>query len=131
MNFGFSMLGVFWVFEVFLQITEGLEARALEFADPPLINFVERDRIEVMQFLAALPYRGDEIGFFKDDEMFGDGLTGHVEIFAEITESSAVVPVEDIEQLSPAGVSERFEHRVVHTRRICNLWVACQEASFP
>jgi hypothetical protein len=128
MNFGFSMLGVFLVFEVFLQIAEDLEARALKFADPALVNLMERDGIEVMQFLATMPDSGDEVGLFKDHEVLGDGLAGHVEVFAEIAESAAIVPVEDIEQLSPTGVGERFEHRVVHGRRICNQKVACQGA---
>jgi len=48
------------------QFAERGELAALEFPDPPLADLMDRDRVEIMQLLAAVPERGDEVGRFEN-----------------------------------------------------------------
>ncbi len=50
--------------------------------------------------------------------MLRDGLTRHVEVLAQITEGLTVMGIEEVEELAPAGVRQRFEQQVgvVHPR---------------
>lgn len=49
-----------------------------------------------MEFLSASPKCDDKIGFDQEGKMFGDGLTGHIEVLAKFTQSLAVVAVQVI-----------------------------------
>jgi len=86
--------------------------RTLVFADPPLVNFVQRNGIQVMEFFTPAPDRGHEVGGFQQEEMLGNGLPRHVEIFAKIAQRSPVVLVQNIQQLATAGIRQCFKHLV-------------------
>jgi hypothetical protein len=118
-------------FEILLQGAQRLERRAFELMDPALVDFVNRHGIEVVQFLAAAPDGGDEVGVFEDVEMFGHSLAGHVEVRAQPGERPPVVPMQEIEEFAATGVAEGFEHVVHDAGNIRNQMVACQAARFP
>ena len=59
--------------------------------NPPFVNLVDWHRIEIVQFLASSPHRCNEVGCFKTREVLRNGLSGHVEIPAEFSQSLAVV----------------------------------------
>jgi hypothetical protein len=50
---------------------------------PALGDVVDRHRIEVVQFLSALLYGGDQIGLLQDPQVLADRLPRHVEARAE------------------------------------------------
>ena len=77
-----------------------LQAVTLELADPPLVDFVNRHGIEVVQFLTALSYRDNKIRLFQQDKVLCDRLPGHVQVFAQRPQSLPVVGVKPVEQLS-------------------------------
>lgn len=54
-----------------------------EFPDPAFVDFVQRNRIQVVQFFAALPNNGDKIGGFELLQVLGNGLTRHVHVLAK------------------------------------------------
>jgi hypothetical protein len=65
-----------------LQLAERGQFPALEFLDPPLADLVDRHRVEIVQLLAAVPQRGDEVGLFENDEVFCHRLPRHGEAVA-------------------------------------------------
>ena len=102
-----------WSFEFLLQIAECLQPAALVFADPPLIDIVNGDRIEVVELFAAAPDDCDEVGLLEDFEVLGDSLARHGEQRAKPSQRLPAALVQRIEQLASAGIGEGLEH-VVH-----------------
>ena len=98
-----------------LQIAEGLQTVALVLADPALVDFVDGDGIEVVEFFAAVPDHGDEVGAFQQVQVLGHGLAGHRQVRAEPGKGLAVFLVEQVEKFSPSPVSEGFED-LIHCR---------------
>lgn len=96
-----------------LEVAEGLQAVALIFADPALVDFVDGDGVEVVKFFTAMPDSGDEVGVLEEVEVLGHGLAGHVEVLAEGGEGLAVVLMQQVEQLAAAGIGQGLEN-VVH-----------------
>ena len=80
------------------------------FGNPALVDLVQRHRIQVMQFLPTLPDYGDEFCRFQQSQVLGDALPGHGEALTQLGQGLAVALVQLIEQLSPAFVSQCFEH---------------------
>src|SRR5262249_12264022 len=89
-----------------------LHARPVVVANPPLSEFANRCRVEVMELLAAAADRGDEVGCLEDVEVLADGLPRHLELATELTQRLSVVLVERVEQAPPTGVGERLEDLV-------------------
>jgi len=114
------------VFEMLLEVAEGLQAVALVFADPALVDFVDGDGVEVVELFAAVPDGGDEIGVLEEVQVLGNSLTAHIEVLAESGESLAVVFVQQVEQLAAAGIGQGFEHVVHDGDKLGNQMVACQ-----
>ena len=83
------------------------------FADPSFVDLVDRDRIEEMQLLPAVPDHREEVGGFENLEMLGHGLAGHIEMGAEFRECPPIRLLQLIEKVAAAGIGEGFEH-VVH-----------------
>jgi hypothetical protein len=120
MNFGFSMGCGGWFFELILQIAESLQALALVLANPALVDFVDRDGIEVVELFAAMPDGGDEVGLFEKVEVLGHSLAGHVEVRAQGGQRLPVVRVKHVEQLAAAGIGQSFEYSVHDGSKIGN-----------
>src|SRR4051794_28181053 len=102
---------------------------ALVLADPSLCDLVDRYRIKVVQLLAAAPDGRDQIGALQYCQMLAHRLPRHGrsrlgEACTKLVQGLAIVRVEPIEKLSPAGIRQSLE-RIVHGT-ICNLLVACQ-----
>ena len=110
----------FWFFELLLQIAESLQLRALIFADPALVDFVNGNRVEVVELFAAAPDDGNEVGLFEEVEMFGHGLAGHVEVLTKLGQGLPVGLIKDIEQFAPTGIGQGFENFIHDVQTICN-----------
>src|SRR5213593_3367839 len=96
---------VFVFFETLFQIAQRLKAMAFVFANPALVDLVNRHWIEVMQLLAPTPDGSDEVRLFQNDEMFGRCLPRHVEVLTQCAERLPVVLVQLVEQFSTIFVS--------------------------
>jgi hypothetical protein len=44
--------------------------------NPPFVNLVDGDRIEIVQLLASSPHRSNQIGIIETREVLRDGLPG-------------------------------------------------------
>src|SRR5207248_1459666 len=82
---------------------------ALEFPDPAFADLMDRNRIEVMQLLAAMPERGDEVRRFENPKVFGDRLPRHGEAVAKFVQRLSVVGVKPVQQRAPRRIGKRFE----------------------
>src|SRR6476619_5838267 len=75
---GLKFLGSIFLLITLLQLPFQLAERgkfpALEFPDPAFADLMDRDRIDVVQLLAAMPERGDEVGRFENPKVFCDRL---------------------------------------------------------
>jgi hypothetical protein len=78
----------------------------LIFVDPAVGDLLKRDRVEVMQFLAAPPNGHNKVRFPQKGEMFRSGLPCHLEMLAEFTQSLAIFIMQLVEQLSSAWIGE-------------------------
>jgi hypothetical protein len=85
---------------------------AFIFANPTLVDLVERHRIEVMQFFPSTPNNDDQSCLFQERKMLRHSLPGHVVTLAEFAQCLSVVLMQGIEQLSPAGVRERLKNYI-------------------
>src|SRR5882757_9871474 len=93
---------VFVFFETLFQIAQRLKAMAFVFANPALGDLVQRHWIKIMQLLAPAPDDGDQIRRLQQQEMFGDRLPRHVEVFTQLAKRLSVALVQLVEQLSTA-----------------------------
>ena len=84
----------------------------LELPDPAHVNLVQRHGVEVVQFFAALPHDGDEVGLLELLQVLRHGLAGHVHVLAERTQCLPVVGVQQIEQAPAGRVGERLANLV-------------------
>src|SRR3954468_24891820 len=80
------------------QLAERGEFSALEFPDPPFADLMDRDRVEIMQLLAAMPERGDEVGRLENPKVFRNGLPRHREAVAEFVQRLSVFGVKPVQQ---------------------------------
>jgi hypothetical protein len=65
-----------------------------------------------MQLFASAPVGDDEVGGCEDVQVLRDGLTGHVEVGAQLGQRLAVALVQSVEQHPAAAVGEGFEDDV-------------------
>ncbi len=97
------------IFETVFQLAQCLQALAFVLANPALVDLMQRRRIEVVQLLAPMPQRDDEIGLLEQCEVLGDGLPRHVETGTQFPQRLAVLCIQPVQQLPPAGVGERLQ----------------------
>ena len=71
----------------------------LELPDPTHVNLIDRHRVQIMQFLAPLFHRDDQIGRLQQNEMLGHRLTTHVMPLAQLAQSQAATGAQPVEQL--------------------------------
>lgn len=83
------------------QLVERGKFPALEFSDPPFADLMDRNRVEKMQLLAAVPKRGNEVGCFENPEVFCYGLPRHGEAGAELVQRLSVSGVKPVQQRAP------------------------------
>jgi len=100
----FSSVDSFVFFETPLEFAQRSQTVALVFADPTLINLANRHWVEVVQLLAPAPDGRHEIGCFEKREMLGHRLPCHVQVLAKLSQSLTAVPMQLIEQFSPARI---------------------------
>src|SRR5215470_1467307 len=93
-------------FQISLEFAKRLDAMTIVFADPAVINLMNRDRVEVMKFFTAAPDDGQEVCFLEQKKMLCDGLAGHEEVGAKVVESLAVLGKQKVEETSAAFVGE-------------------------
>ena len=72
---------------------------AFEFPDPAFGDRVDRDGIDEMQLLSALPFPGNEVCLLEDRQMFRNGLACHVQPLAKLTERLTIPSVQPVEEL--------------------------------
>jgi hypothetical protein len=65
-----------------------------------------------MQLFAAAPHGGKQVSRLQQIQVLRHTLPRHVKVFTQLVESAAVVRMQQIEQLSPAGIGEGPEKRV-------------------
>ena len=122
-----SVLRVVVGFDVTFQVQQhGRDAGSLGvLADPPFVDLLDRDRVEVVELLPALPSRGDDAGVLQDAEVLGDAEPGHLrpglDEVRQLRERAAVPLEERVHQQPADGICQRLEHEVVvHTATICD-----------
>ena len=82
------------------------------FVDPTLGNLLQRRGVEIVQLFAAPPKRNDQVGFDQQTEVFGNALTRHAKMPAELAKSLSVILVELIEEGAPVWVRQSFKDLV-------------------
>jgi len=80
------------------------------FADPAVVDLVNRDRVQVMQFFAAVPDNRYEIRFLQQQEVLRHRLARHGQVAAQLIQRLAAFAVQDVQQTSAAFVGEGFKH---------------------
>ena len=95
-----------------LEVGERLEARFLELGDPALVDLLQGHRVEEVQLLAAAPHGGDQVSRLQQFEVLRHALPRHVQVFAQLVERAAVVRMQQIQQLAPAGIGQRLEQQI-------------------
>lgn len=99
-------------FQFFLQVVQCVEAVAFELRDPACVNLVQRHRVKVVQFFAALPDNRDQVCFFHQLQVLCHGLAAHVHMFAKCPQRLAIILVQQVKQAPSARVSQCFEYFV-------------------
>ena len=109
--------------EAGFQLAQRLEAMTFIFAEPAFGEFVQGCGIEVMQFFAPAPDRGDQIRRLEQGQMFGHRLAGHVEMPAQCANVLPVIRQQLIEQLPAAFIGQRFEQGIQHAKHATTGWL--------
>ena len=65
-----------------------------------------------MQLFAAAAHGGDQVRRLEHVQVLRHALPRHVEVLAEVVERAAVVRVQQVEQLAPAGIGQGLEEQV-------------------
>lgn len=99
-------------FEVSFEIAQRAQTMAFEFSNPALGDFIDRNGVEVMELFAPAPDGRDQICLFEYCEVFRYSLTRHIEFLTQFTQRLSAPCVKPIQQLPPARICERFEHRI-------------------
>ena len=78
------------LFESFLHAEERLEVRPFELRDPAFVDLVERDRVEVVELLPAVPDGRDQPGGLEHGKVLCDALPGCRKTPAQPTQGLAL-----------------------------------------
>src|SRR5262245_19533335 len=107
-------------FEFLLQVVQQAEPLAFEFPYPPLVDLVQRHRVDEMQLLPATPDRAHQISRLEDPDVLGGRLPRHVQVLAELAQRLPVPLAQQVEEPSTRRVTQRLENLVsVHLLRSC------------
>jgi hypothetical protein len=90
------------------ELAQRLETGTLELVDPPVLELVDRDRVEVVQLLPPSPEGADQVGGFEDGQMLGGRLARHLEAGAQLAKGLPLALVQPVEQI---GLSRRWRCR--------------------
>jgi len=94
------------------QVAQCPEAWLFEFADPALVNFLKRHRVEEVQLLAAAPVHDDEVCPFEQREVLGDALPRHGQMLAKLAQGLAVMGVQPVQELPAPWIGQRLEQQI-------------------
>lgn len=78
------------------QVAQRFEARPLKLANPAVVDFLQRYRVEVVQLLAPTPLNRHQIRRFEQGKVLGHPLPGHVQVLTELTQRLAVMGVQTV-----------------------------------
>src|SRR5262252_7430828 len=95
-----------------LELVQSPQAPALELLHPAVVDLVDGHGVQEVELLATAPRRADEVRLLEQREVLRDRLPGHVHPLAELAQREPARLEQAIEKLSPAGIRERFEHRI-------------------
>ena len=87
--------------------------RHVEVRNPPRVNRVEGNWVEVLELFAAAPHRDDEVCIFKNLKVPGRGLPRHVHGGTKCRQRLAVFGAKTIEEVAAGPICQRFEDAVV------------------
>ena len=99
---------IFFAFQFLLQVLQHTEAVAHEFSYPPLLDLVQRHRVQAVQLFPTLPYDRDKVCVFELLQVLCHRLACHVHMRAECRQRLAFVTVQLVKQTPAAWVSQRF-----------------------
>lgn len=88
------------VFQTAFEVAQGFEPRSLEFADPAVVERLERHGVQKVQLFSPAPLHGDEVCRFEHGEVLRHAPPRHVEVLAELAERLPIVSVQAIQELS-------------------------------
>lgn len=91
-------------FQLFLQLAEGFEAGGFEGLDPAPRNFVQGHGVQVVEFLATAENGGHEVGLFEDAQVFGGGLSAHLQRRGDFGQCLTIVLPQPIKDLTAVGI---------------------------
>ena len=95
-----------------LHAVQRVKPRMFERLNPAILNPLQRNGIQVMQFAPPLPDGADEIGRLEHAEMLAHRLARHLEVFAELSQRLTVVLPQSVQQQAAARVGKRLEDPV-------------------
>ena len=109
---GESLLPRSFIFflEFLFQPAQSLEPMAFVFSNPTLVDLLNRDRIEVVEFLSSMPDDNDELRLLQQCHVLGDRLTRHVQVLTQFVQRQAILFVKPVKQISAARIGKRFEN---------------------
>ena len=109
---GESLLPRSFIFflEFLFQPAQRLEPMAFVFSNPTLVDLLNRDRIEVVEFLSSMPDDNDELRLLQQCHVLGDRLTRHVQVLTQFVQRQAILFVKPVKQISAARIGKRFEN---------------------
>jgi len=83
------------------------------FADPPVVDQPDRDRVEEVQFLPPGAAGDDEVRLLQQAQMLHHADARHVHLSLELAEGPALALEEKVEKETTGGVGKRLEYAVV------------------
>ncbi len=76
-------------FGSFFEVTQCVQVLPFVFLNPTLVDLVDGDGVEIVQFLAPTADRRNEVGVLQAPEVLRDRLARHVEMRAEFPQRLA------------------------------------------
>ena len=121
------------ILQLVLQAGEPGRPRLGVLADPPVVDQADRDRVEVVQLLAAPPPAHDEPGVLQDLQVLRHGDARHVVPRREGHERLTIAGEQLIKERPPGRVGQRPEHKihVTHNRKPFGFLSSSQDGRCP
>src|SRR5580700_6130421 len=107
------------ILQLVLEAGQAGRPRLGVLADPPVVDQADRDRVEVVQFLATPSPAHDEPGVLQDLQVLGHGDARHVVPRREGNERLTVAREQLVKERPPGRVGQGPEHKfhVTHNRK--------------
>ena len=99
-----------FLFETLFEFGQSPQTVPFVLTDPPIVDLLERHRVEVVELFAPVPDGRHEIGYFKKRKMLRHRLPRHVQVPAKLIQGLTVVPMQLIKQFPATRIGERLEH---------------------